>query len=330
MSAAPDRAEELFTEHSRRIYAYCLRQLGSREEAEDAVQATYLNACRSLLSGFEPVVAQAWLYKVAQNVCLTKQRSSWRRRRVERPGDLLEIEEFAAAPPDPGDELLGIDDALASLPEQQRRAILLREWKGLSYREVAAEMELSQGAVETLIFRARRALAAALDEPEAPTRRARLAHAFDGGALVASLKAALGGNLSGSLATGLAVAASATAIAAGPVGHLDWLSPTALAPAAPAHVTAAPARPLDRRPSADRDPSSVARQNAGRGNPKAGKALGRGHEKTAKANRRGSHGGGKPASAGSGGPPPQANVGGNSNGNGAGNSKSKAAHKSHS
>ena len=311
MSAAPDRAEELFTEHSRRIYAYCLRQLGSREEAEDAVQATYLNACRSLRSGFEPDVAQAWLYKVAQNVCLTKQRSSWRRRRVERPGDLQEIEEFAAAPHDAGDELLGIDDALASLPEQQRRAILLREWKGLSYREVAAEMGLSQGAVETLIFRARRSLAAALDQPETPTRRARLAHAFDGGALFASLKAALGGSLSGSLATGLAVAASATAIATGPAGHFDWLSASAMASAA--QVTGAPARPIDRSPSADRDASSVARQNAGHGNSKGGKAFGRGHEKPAKANGRGSHGEGKPASAG--GPPPQANGGGNGNSN---------------
>jgi RNA polymerase sigma-70 factor, ECF subfamily len=325
MSAAPDRAEELFTEHSRRIYAYCLRQLGSREEAEDAVQATYLNACRSLLSGFEPDVAQAWLYKVAQNVCLTKQRSSWRRRRVERLGDLQEIEEFAAPLHDPGDELLGIDDALAALPEQQRRAILLREWKGLSYREVAAEMKLSQGAVETLIFRARRSLAAALDQPETPTRRARLAHAFDGGALVASLKAALGGSLSGSLATGLAVAASATAIATGPgpAGHFDWVNPSAVAPVA--HATRAPARPIDRSASADRDPSSVARQNASHENSKRGKALGRRNEKPAKANARGSHSHGKPASAGSGGPPPQANVGGNGKSHAGGNGKSKAA-----
>ena len=311
MSAAPDRAEELFTEHSRRIYAYCLRQLGSREEAEDAVQATYLNACRSLLSGFEPDVAQAWLYKVAQNVCLTKQRSSWRRRRVERPGDLHEIEEFAAAPPDPGDELLGIDDALASLPEQQRRAILLREWKGLSYREVAAEMELSQGAVETLIFRARRSLAAALDEPETPTRRARLAHAFDGGALVVSLKAALSGSLSGSLATGLAVAASATAIATSPVGHLDWIRPTAQNPAAKvAHTSATP---TVRTAGADRDPSSVARSNAGHGN-------GRGHVKSGpagKAHRKSAHGGGgKPAWAG-GGSSQHSHAGGNGNSNAA-------------
>jgi RNA polymerase sigma-70 factor (ECF subfamily) len=306
MSAAPDRAEELFTEHSRRIYAYCLRQLGSREEAEDAVQATYLNACRSLLSGFEPDVAQAWLYKVAQNVCLTKQRSSWRRRRVERPGDFQEIEEFIASPHEPSDELFGIDDALATLPEQQRRAILLREWKGLSYREVAVELGLSQGAVETLIFRARRSLAAALDEPETPARRARLAHAFDGGALLASLKSALGGSLSASLATGLAVAASATAIATSPVGHADWMRPSAQNSAA--NVAHTPATPTVRTAPADRDPSSVARSNAGHGN-------GKGHMKSehaGKAHGKSAHGGGKPAWAG-GGSSQYSHAGGNGN-----------------
>src|SRR4029453_15967885 len=136
MSAAPDRAEELFTEHSRRIYAYCLRQLGSREEAEDAVQATYLNACRSLLAGFEPEIAQAWLFKVAQNGCLTRHRPTWRPRRIERPSDIQEIEELIPSPHEPGDELLGIDEALPSLPEQQPPPILLRAWEGLSSRAV--------------------------------------------------------------------------------------------------------------------------------------------------------------------------------------------------
>jgi RNA polymerase sigma-70 factor, ECF subfamily len=298
MSAAPDRAEELFTEHSRRIYAYCLRQLGSREEAEDAVQATYLNACRSLLSGFEPEVAQAWLFKVAHNVCLTKQRSTWRRRRVERPEDIQEIEQLIASPHGPGDELLGIDDALASLPPQQRRAILLREWHGLSYREVAVEMGVTQGAVETLIFRARRSLAAALEAPEAPqTRRTRLAHAFDGGAMVASLKTALGGSLSGSIATGLAVAASATAIATGPAARADWLKPLPFVPRS-APVTQSDSRPIERTAPADRDPISVARDNA-----RGGKTKGRGHARRhanpeAAAKHNGGHGAGKPASPG--------------------------------
>jgi RNA polymerase sigma-70 factor, ECF subfamily len=328
MSAAPDRAEELFTEHSRRIYAYCLRQLGSREEAEDAVQATYLNACRSLLSGFEPDVAQAWLFKVAQNVCLTRQRSTWRRRRIERPEDIQEIEEFIPSPHEPGDELLGIDVALASLPEQQQRAILLREWQGLSYREVAAEMGVTQGAVETLIFRARRSLAAALEAPERPqSRRARLAHALDPGALIASLKTALSGSLSMSVATGLAVVASTTAIATGPVRTTDLLRHAAPAPTQVTDETRAPARRFERVAPADRDASSVTRQAGGPAKAKA-KGQSKNHPSAnGKANghakQNASTGAGKPASPGNAAPPPQSHAGGNGKNHVGGNGKSQ-------
>jgi RNA polymerase sigma factor (sigma-70 family) len=214
MGAAPQLAEDLFHEHYRRLYAYCLRQLGSPEEAEDAVQATYLNACRSLMAGFEPDVAQAWLFKVAHNVCLTRRRSTWRRARLERPQDLQGMQDFVAAPEPHADELFGLDDALATLPEQQRRAILLREWQGLSYREVGARLGLTQAAVETLIFRARRSLATALEHPIG--KRRRLLHAFDAGSLVASLKSAVTANTSASLASALAVAASVTTLAATP------------------------------------------------------------------------------------------------------------------
>jgi RNA polymerase sigma-70 factor, ECF subfamily len=333
MSAAPDRAEELFNEHSRRIYAYCLRRLGSREEAEDAVQATYLNACRSLLSGFEPDVAQAWLFKVAQNVCLTRQRSAWRRRRIERPEDIQEIEEFIPSPHEPGDELLGIDVALASLPEQQQRAILLREWQGLSYREVAAEMGITQGAVETLIFRARRSLAAALEAPERPqTRRARLAHALDGGALIASLKTAFTGSLSTSVATGLAVVASTTAIATGPVHTTDLFRHGAPASTEVTHETRASSRLFERVAPADRDASSVTRQAGGQENAKAkgrsrnhsspnGKANGHAKENAKNASTRAEAG--KPASPGKAAPPPQSHAGGNGNSHVGGNGKSQ-------
>jgi RNA polymerase sigma-70 factor (ECF subfamily) len=331
MSAAPDRAEELFHEHSGRIYAYCLRQLGSPEEAEDAVQATYLNACRSLLSGFEPDVAQAWLFKVAHNVCLTKQRSTWRRRRIERPGDFQEIEELVASPHNRGDELLGIDDALATLPEQQRRAILLREWQGLSYREVAAEMGITQGAVETLIFRARRGLAAALEAPEAPKpKRARLAHAFDGGAaLVASLKSSLSGSLTGSVAASLAVAASATAIATGPGIGTDFVKRFSVARTPSAQTTHPRSRPPERTAPADREPDSVARENTGGGNAKA-KAKGKGKAQhkvhptpEGKADAHRDHPGPKAASTGQGTPPPQSHAGGNGKSNAGGNGRAK-------
>ena len=219
MSAAPQLAEELFNEHHRRIYLYCLRQLGSPEEAEDAVQATYLNACRSLMDGFEPEAAQAWLFKVAHNVCLTRQRSSYRRARLERPEDLQAVQDFVAAPEAPGDELFGLDEALAGLSEQQRQAILLREWQGLSYREVAAKLGLTQAAVETLIFRARRSLASALEQPV--ERKRRLMHSLNAGALVTSLKTLIVGNVAASVATAVAVAASATALTAATIQRGD-------------------------------------------------------------------------------------------------------------
>jgi RNA polymerase sigma factor (sigma-70 family) len=210
MSAAPQLAEELFNEHHRRIYLYCLRQLGSPEEAEDAVQATYLNACRSLMDGFEPEAAQAWLFKVAHNVCLTRQRSSYRRARVERPQDLRAVQDVVAAPESSGDELFGLDEALAGLPEQQRNAILLREWQGLSYREVATKLGVTQAAVETLIFRARHSLADSLEHPV--QRRRRFVHSLNAGALLTSLKTLVVGNVAASVATAVAVAASATAL----------------------------------------------------------------------------------------------------------------------
>ena len=326
MGAAPDRAEELFHEHSRRIYAYCLRQLGSPEEAEDALQATYLNACRSLLGGFEPKVAQAWLLKVAHNVCLTRQRSSWRRSRVERPQDIQSIEEFIAAPEEPGDELLGIEDALAGLSDQQRRAILLREWQGLSYREVAAEMGLTQGAVETLIFRARRSLAAALEPQEAPERRARFLGLLDGGALLGAVKSALAGSIGTSLASGLAISASTAVIAATPLSNVRVpLGSTAEPPRS--ERLSESAKP--KSPSAEHNPWSFGHDTP---NTNRGKALahGRGHAKTNKsahAGREGgggkAKGGGKPASAGNGAPSHANAGGGGSNGNAGGNGHGK-------
>jgi RNA polymerase sigma-70 factor (ECF subfamily) len=152
----------LYDRHAAKILGYCIRQLGSREEAEDAVQTTFMNAFRALGRGVVPEAETAWLFKIAENVCLSRRRSTWRRGRIESPSDFDLIEEIVPGPSRQRDELIGIEEALASMPEQQRRAILLREWQGLSYREIAEELELSQSAVETLIFRARRSLAQGL------------------------------------------------------------------------------------------------------------------------------------------------------------------------
>jgi RNA polymerase sigma-70 factor (ECF subfamily) len=168
MSALPS-IDTLYEAYSGRIFGYCLRRLPSREEAEDAVQHTFMNAYRALGKGVVPRSEAAWLFKIADNVCRERRRSAWRRNQLELVQDPDGMASLAVAPQRTHDELAGLADALAELPPNQQRAILLREWQGLSYREIAEELELTEAAVETLLFRARRSLARNLDRSRGQT-----------------------------------------------------------------------------------------------------------------------------------------------------------------
>jgi RNA polymerase sigma factor (sigma-70 family) len=212
-----DATRALYEQYANQIFRYCLHQLGSREEAEDAVQSTFLNAFRGIKRGVVPDVESAWLFKIAHNVCLSHRRSTWRRGRIESPTDFGVVEELAPAPSRRADELIGLQDVLEQLPETQRRAILLREWQGLSYREIAAELDLSQAAVETLIFRARRSLASGLEEPPA-SRKRRIARGLDLGNVFTGLKSLLvGGSAAAKIAATVAAVSATTVVATAPV-----------------------------------------------------------------------------------------------------------------
>ncbi len=218
-SAAPeaDATRALYERYANQIFGYCLHQLGSREEAEDAVQSTFLNAFRGLRRGVVPEMEAAWLFKIAHNVCLSRRRSSWRRGRIESPADFDLVEELAPAPARQPDELIGLQDVLETMPENQRRAILLREWQGLSYREIGDELELSQAAVETLIFRARRSLAQGLEQPPKPARR-RARAAGDFGNILAGIKSLLfSGAAAVKVAATVAVVSATTVAVTAPV-----------------------------------------------------------------------------------------------------------------
>jgi RNA polymerase sigma-70 factor (ECF subfamily) len=162
-TAPADALTGLYERHAGRVFQYCLSWLRSREEAEDAAQTTFLYAYRGLDRGVVPTHERGWLLSIARNVCLSRTDAA-RRRAVEVAQDPHALEEIIAAPA-PSNELDGLTDALATLTEQQRHAILLREWHGLSYSEIAERLELSQAAVETLLFRARRSLARRLRQP---------------------------------------------------------------------------------------------------------------------------------------------------------------------
>jgi RNA polymerase sigma factor (sigma-70 family) len=208
-----DATSDLYERYAGQIFGYCLHQLGSREEAEDAVQTTFMNAFRGLQRGIVPELESAWLFKIAHNVCLSRRRSTWRRGRVESPNNFEVLQEVVPARERVADELLRLQDVLEEMPENQRRAILLREWQGLTYREIAEELQLSQAAVETLIFRARRALASGLeDAPDERTGLRKTArHGADAGAVLIALKALLSSGGAKIAATAIAVATGAIA-----------------------------------------------------------------------------------------------------------------------
>jgi len=204
-SAATDEAALLYQRYARQLQGFCRARLSSREEAEDAVQHTFLNAYRSLRSGTRPRAEAAWMFAIAANVCRERRRSAWRRSRIEVVSDDGLVGD-RAAPEHSHEELTGVADALAELTPNQRRAILMREWQGLSYREIADELSLTEGAVETLLFRARRSLANKLDRS-----RGRVWGLSNLGSALAWAKSVLGGTAAQVAAATLVVTAGVTA-----------------------------------------------------------------------------------------------------------------------
>lgn len=244
------RAAELYRRHARRVLAYCRSRLARREDAEDAVQTTFLHAVDGLRKGVAPSVEIAWLLGIARNVCLARLESAGRRGRLELVCDPIDLER-SEAPSSARDELFGLEDALARLPEQQRRAVLLRDWRGLSYEEVAAQLGVTLANAETLIFRGRRTLAELLREEPAATRR-RLASLGNAGSLLTWAKTSFGAAAAASklAAAAAVVVVSAAGVAAGS-GALerDPAPPAEAPPARSAPATADPAPSRGARPA---------------------------------------------------------------------------------
>jgi RNA polymerase sigma-70 factor (ECF subfamily) len=204
-AAAPgNEAARLFEKYGPQLYRFCLGRMRSREEAEDALQSTFLRVHKALAKGAAPEFEAAWLYKIAHNVCLTRHDVNGRRGKYETARDLDEIEYALEAPEAQHDELVGLSDALAVMPPKLRQALLLREWQGLSYAEIAAAMDTTVSAVETLIFRARRHLAGAL---ETDGRQLSAARGISIVALLGRLRALLVGVGPAKLAAGAAIVA---------------------------------------------------------------------------------------------------------------------------
>ena len=150
--------DDLYRAHVAEVYRYAFAVLGNHADAEDVAQTTFLNAYRALEQGVRPRKPSNWLLTIASNAI--KQRF---RQEQSRPRQVELDDRIAHTGADEGDdegpsvgELL---TALSKIPPQQRQAIVLREFEGRAYNEIAEILGVTTSALETLLFRARRSLA---------------------------------------------------------------------------------------------------------------------------------------------------------------------------
>jgi RNA polymerase sigma factor (sigma-70 family) len=116
--------EVIYDRHHRGILGFCRHMLGSAEEAEDAVQHTFMAAYRSLTSSDKPIQLKAWLYTIARNRCLSVLRA--RREQPSDDLDSLSTDGFDAQVQQRQD-LRDLLRDVAGLPEDQRAALVLAE-----------------------------------------------------------------------------------------------------------------------------------------------------------------------------------------------------------
>lgn len=145
----------VYRRYGRMLYGTALRMLGRPEDAEDAVQETFIRFCRKVAE-LEPEQLPSWLRRVLVNLCLDQ----FRRRR-SRAEEELEPSVVAGASPRYG---LGLDlrTAVAKLPERARLIFLLHDVEGFKHREIAALLDLSEGSTKSQLFRARELLRGAI------------------------------------------------------------------------------------------------------------------------------------------------------------------------
>jgi RNA polymerase sigma-70 factor, ECF subfamily len=159
-------------EHMPSLYSAALRMTRNAADAEDLVQETYLKAYRGFDSFTQGTNLKAWLYRILTNTFINRYRAAKRR---PDETDLEEVEDFylyrrlgglegVRASRSAEDELLDfftegeVRDAVESLPEHFRLAVLLADVEGFSYKEIAEILDIPIGTVMSRLHRGRRGL----------------------------------------------------------------------------------------------------------------------------------------------------------------------------
>src|SRR4051812_17325636 len=162
-----DRAafEQLWDRHYRGVLAFCRQILGRREDAEDAVQQTFLSAYRALGRGATPRRFRPWLYAIARNQCLALRDE----RAKEVLGDVeVEAPDTLPAIVERRQEIRQLLCDMQRLPQDQRAALALSTLRPLKHEDIAQVLGCSRNEVKALVFQARASLGASRRGRETP------------------------------------------------------------------------------------------------------------------------------------------------------------------
>jgi RNA polymerase sigma-70 factor (ECF subfamily) len=175
--------EALVRAHQDRVYDFCVRMLGDREEAFDLTQEIFLSVHQNVDRFRADAKLTTWLYRISRNHCLNRLKYLKRRGRG-RSDDFSESNELditqamggAAQPDDALDAQRSrqlVHQAIEGLDEAQRALVILRDVEGLSYEEIMEITDLAEGTVKSRLHRAREKLAGILEKLEASFSRSK-------------------------------------------------------------------------------------------------------------------------------------------------------------
>lgn len=155
-----DSFNQLVLRWERPIYALAYRVLGREEDARDVAQETFLRAFRALKGFKGQAKFSSWLYRIALNLCRDWIRRE-RRAPVSQVPEGMDIAELAgeAVPSESIEDRVArqqlgrvVGQAMSALPEEQRTAIILKEYHGLTFQEIAELLDCPLSTVKTRLY----------------------------------------------------------------------------------------------------------------------------------------------------------------------------------
>jgi RNA polymerase sigma-70 factor, ECF subfamily len=155
-----DSFNQLVLRWERPIYALAYRVLGREEDARDVAQETFLRAFRALKGFKGQAKFSSWLYRIALNLCRDWIRRE-RRAPVSQAPEGIDIIELAgeATPAESIEDMVArhelgraVGKAMSALPEEQRTAIILKEYHGLTFQEIAELLDCPLSTVKTRLY----------------------------------------------------------------------------------------------------------------------------------------------------------------------------------